>query len=329
MYVPNPFVYEKTFLSDIKGPAISSLIEEQYAQCGEDLIVSSLIRSLISGGYLSQLNKLVSVEIGANHAYAGSNTYLLSQNFGIKSILIEANPALIPDLIKSRSDAMVLNIAIVDNDSDFVSLYVSNHSELSSLDKSFVDGWHDGTIGVASTQKVQASRINQVLKQTVQNDQKILFLSVDVEGLDLRILADIDYLAWRPLIIQAEPSEHHAPGETSRITELMYKNGYRLFAMTRVNLIFIDLSVFDFLLFPNNIASELELGVDFSERLKMIKTYAENALLNSKLEAALEKTALVEAEMRRLQQSVDAIRSGRVYRLVKFLADCIKSLLGK
>ena len=166
MFFPNPFVYDQVYTSDINNANIPTLLEEQYAQCGEDIIILSIVRAL---NLKYERDKAVCIEIGANHAFAGSNTFLLGKDLGIKSILVEANPSLIPSLKKARPHDIILNTAIVDSEVNYVDLFISNQNELSSLSRGFVEDWHQGTIGVKEVCKVPAIRINKFLEKNVQN----------------------------------------------------------------------------------------------------------------------------------------------------------------
>ena len=66
----------------------------------------------------------------------------------------------------------------------------------------------------------------------------MILLSVDVEGYDLRILQDIDWVKYKPFILIVEPSEDYSPGSTQSIIDFMLANNYNLVAETDVNLIF-------------------------------------------------------------------------------------------
>lgn len=66
------------------------------------------------------------------------------------------------------------------------------------------------------------------------------YLSVDVEGMNLNLLRDMDFSRYRPYIVQTEPSEHYIPGNMQQTIEYMTQKDYLLLAQTDVNLIFID-----------------------------------------------------------------------------------------
>ena len=232
----NGFVYDACRQTGIGRPDIPVHSVELYGQCGEDLIVRSLLeaRAVRDGVDLRQQKYL---DVGGNHPFATSNTFLLNKALGMVGVIVEANPELIADLEKGRPADTVVHGAVQTNASETVKLSVSNHSELSSIDRRFVLEWDRGEVGEARWIDVPALRINDVVREHFDG-QAPVYLSIDVEGLDLDLLQDFDFSLYRPWIVQAEPSDHHRPGNSERIVNHMRSVGYGLVAMTKVNLIF-------------------------------------------------------------------------------------------
>lgn len=312
MITPNPFVYEQTYISDIRCPTITATLQEHYSQCGEDIIITSLLRALISTGQISSLSKCICVEIGANHSFAGNNTYLLKKLFNLKSLLIEANPELIGDLQKSRPDDTIINVAVIDDDSETVDLNISNHHELSSINLEFVMNWHDGDVGLARKCKVPATRINQLLNKELPSDSTLLYLSIDVEGLDLRLIRDLDLSLYRPLIIQMEPSDHFEQGESDRMISYMTSREYRLFAKTPVNLIFIDSTLLNIENHSHKVAEAL------TQKARELSIENDKLTLETK-EISAENSRLI-AENESYRNTINNIESSRSMKIIKHLS---------
>ncbi|HKR47012.1 MAG TPA: FkbM family methyltransferase [Paraburkholderia sp.] len=232
----NFFAYERCCAENIPFPDIPVFLAEYYGQCGEDLIVSALLRAW-SRNQKFDLTGATYLEIGGNHPIATSASYLLNQTFGMRGVIVEANPALVPALQKTRSSDKIIHGAVQTADVDTVSLSVSKLSELSSLDPSFVTDWAAGSVGESQKISVPALRVNEIIR-TYLDGKAPHFLSVDIEGLDLQVLRDLDLKKYRPVVIQAEPSEHHIPGNTNEMIAFLSENGYSLVAETPVNLIF-------------------------------------------------------------------------------------------
>src|SRR5699024_1189923 len=114
------------------------------------------------------------------------------------------------------------------------------HNELSSLDQNFVASWHGGTVGVESVIRVPALTPNSFFDEHLSGSEVFLFLSIDIEGMDLRVARAIDFEKWRPFFMQMEPSDHYHIQERDAMVAHMNRKGYILIAETEVNLIFVD-----------------------------------------------------------------------------------------
>jgi len=234
----NMFVYEECALREVGMPGMPVYLSEQYGQCGEDLIIASLLtawsrrtgRDLATATYL---------EIGGNHPVASSATYLLHRLHGMTGVIVEANPELVPALRAVRSGDRVVFGAVQTADVESVRLSVANQSEVSSLDRSFVAQWAGGRIGERALVEVPALRIDAVIESHLGGAAP-QFLSIDIEGLDLPVLRDLDFRRYRPVVVQAEPSDQFLPGNSGQMIDYMRGVGYLLVASTPVNLVFID-----------------------------------------------------------------------------------------
>lgn len=271
----NTFVYNECFSNDVQAPDIPVYARPYFGQCAEDLIVVAILKA-ISVRENVNLAEQRYLEIGANHPIATSATYLMHRELGMRGVLVEANSQLLPTLRKVRPRDTIKHAAISIGDEPFIDFYVSNQSELSSLSKRFVEEWRAGIVGLARTEKVPALRVNTLLREEFFDDAPI-FLSIDVEGLDLDILMDWDWDRWRPAIIQTEPSDHFHEGNSAAIEAYLKSQGYMLIAKTDVNLVAVDRQRF-------SEAKDAELAVATASRLRDTIATLEEA--NSKLAEA-------------------------------------------
>jgi FkbM family methyltransferase len=236
--IPNEFTYAACRSSAIPFPDIPVKAVEHYGQCGEDIIVRALLRAMAMRKNVDLREKLY-LEIGGNHPFATSSTYLLSRSFGMKGVVVEANARLLDNLKKGRPDDVVIHGAVQDQDVEYVMFSISNLSEISSIDSSFVTNWGEGRSREVLRIKVPALRIKDLFKKHT-NGKEVVYLSIDVEGMDLSLLKDMDFRDYRPWIVQAEPSDNHIPGNSAAISDHMRTVGYKLVALTGVNLIFAE-----------------------------------------------------------------------------------------
>jgi FkbM family methyltransferase len=223
---------------DIPFPDIPVRAVEHFGQCAEDVIVRAMLLAAVTRKQVDICDKIY-LEIGGNHPFATSATYLLAKTLRMKGVLVEANAKLIDNLKKGRPDDTIIYGAVQEKDVAQVMFSVSKLSELSSVDRSFVLNWAEGRVGEVSWSEVPALRINDLFKMQAR-PQDVVYLSIDVEGMDLTLLKDLDFKTYRPWIVQAEPSDHHTPGNSEAIVDYMKSVGYQLAARTNVNLIFSD-----------------------------------------------------------------------------------------
>ena len=231
MKAPNIFVNETIANAGMPAPNIPAFLTESYSQCYEDVILDSMLRAYVKSH--GSPSSIAFVEIGANHPVCTSSSYLFRRKYNMTTYLVEANPKLIPALKQFRPHDVVIHAAVVNNDQTTVEFYVSANNETSSLDDRFVV---TRTPGIQETLTVPTIRANQVLDMATA--EAMVLLSVDVEGLDLQILQDIDFAKYRPVFIIVEPSEDYQPGSTNAIIDFLDSKGYNVVAETDVNLIF-------------------------------------------------------------------------------------------
>src|SRR5262249_51201271 len=161
------------------------------------------------------------LEIGGNHPFATSATFLLQTCLGMTGVIVEANPGLIADLQKGRPRDLVLHAAVTDSDAPTAALSVSPYSALSSLDQNFSIDWSvRGQMPPRPDQmrveQVPAIRVNDVIDRHMSGASPC-FVSIDIEGLDLRILRDFDFARFRPWFVQVEPSDDYMAGNSDDI----------------------------------------------------------------------------------------------------------------
>lgn len=93
------FVYNACLWTGVEWPDIPVKLVEFYGQIGEDLIVASLLEAKAQRDNVD-LRKARYLEIGGNHPFATSATFLLRTKLGMTGVIVEANPRLIRDLMK-------------------------------------------------------------------------------------------------------------------------------------------------------------------------------------------------------------------------------------
>jgi len=233
MTILNPFVVQEIVEHGMESPTIPVVMQPSYAQAYEDVIIDGLLYALLTKKNRLDLDFF---EIGANHPVATSASFLLKKKYNVHTILVEANPELIPALKKHRPDDTVIHAAVTDKPVKTVSFARCPDNEISSINESFVKAWKDGTI--LDRIDVPAININELIQRFYIHEFVDMIISIDIEGHDYEVLTDLDFERFRPLILIVEPSEEFAPGTVEKMMTFMESKGYSLYSRTFVNLIF-------------------------------------------------------------------------------------------
>jgi FkbM family methyltransferase len=215
------------------NPTIPAWLDATYSQNYEDIVLCQMFTAYMNRNNLSSTS-VSYLEIGGNHPVCTSASFLLHKTFGINGMIVEPDPKLATTLRKHRPNDVIIEAAVTDSDDHEIEFFVSTENELSTLSQEFVA---KNNLSVQSI-KVKTVRINTLLEYFSKVSS--LMLSIDVEGLDLRVLRDIDFDKYRPHFITIEPSEHIVPGTTNEIISFLRDKEYRLVAQNYVNLIFED-----------------------------------------------------------------------------------------
>lgn len=208
------------------------------AQCGEDMIVAYILKVI---GF--ELMNATYLDLGANHAKDLSNTYYLYEH-GARGVLVEANPALIPELKLFRSEDIIINKCIADKPNESIRFYVLNGDGLSTTDKKSAEQAISQNPGLFIEREIDVATITaeDILKQYFAEAPTLV--NVDIEGQELEVLKSLKLDSNRPLIIIVEMITYRNSlvlGNKDReILEYMEVHDYQEFAFTGINSIFVD-----------------------------------------------------------------------------------------
>jgi FkbM family methyltransferase len=202
-----------------------------YSQDGEDMVLRRLFERQRSGFY---------VDVGAHHPYRFSNTCYFYRR-GWRGINIDPNPDAIKAFRRYRPSDVNVCVGVSDTAGD-LSFHLFNEPALNTFDADLAkerarlpDYW------LLETRSVPVRRLDDLLTQYLPRDQKIDFLSIDVEGLDLAVLRSGDWNRFRPSILLVEAHERTVSAvESDPINIFAVAAGYRLIAKTLNTLIYED-----------------------------------------------------------------------------------------
>ncbi len=143
------------------------------------------------------------VEIGAHHPFRFSNTYFFYRR-GWRGICIDPVPGTKALFNQHRPRDVALEMGVSQGQS-LLKYFQFNEPALNTFDP-VVAQERDGLrqYKIINVQEVPTDSLSNILDLYLSANQKITFLSVDVEGLDLEVLKSNNWLKYRPQYIVAE-----------------------------------------------------------------------------------------------------------------------------
>lgn len=210
--------------------------QKSYSQDGEDMVLRSFLENLPNdyrGFY---------VDIGAHHPVRFSNTCHFYRK-GWSGINIDATPGSMKLFTWFRRRDVNLELGI-GAERGSLTFYCFDEPALNTLSKTVAeDRTRGGRYKIKKEEHVPVLPLKEVLETYLPANQKIDFMSVDVEGMDEVVLRSNDWNKFRPTYVLAEDagfqwsdSSKHGLG----VYQLLTGQGYVLVAKTQRTLIFQD-----------------------------------------------------------------------------------------
>lgn len=162
------------------------------------------------------------VDVGANHPWAGSQSWHLEQR-GWHGVLVEPLPGH-ADVLRRTRTAAVFAVACSSPENAGKTLPFYAAGPLSGLDRRQMAPWAEPEVI-----KVPVTTLDAILERAGA-PAPIDFLSIDVEGHEIEALRGFDFARWAPRLIVIE--DHIANLNRHRF---LTRNGYRLVRRTELN----------------------------------------------------------------------------------------------
>jgi FkbM family methyltransferase len=203
--------------------------KKSYSQLGEDLVVDFILNSM-------GIEKPFYLDIGSNDPETISNTYAFYLK-GAQGVCVEPNPAMVKKHKQKRNRDIVIQAGISPDQSAVADYYLMNWHEFNTFDKERaeqVQKHYKGRNNIVKVEKIPLITVKELLTKYV-NDKAIDFLSLDVEGLDLKILQAWDFDKYAPKLICVETCSPNLVGRDAGIDGLLKGKGYKLVAENPIN----------------------------------------------------------------------------------------------
>lgn len=198
-----------------------------YSQEGEDLVVARYFDGKRDGFY---------IDIGAHHPFRFSNTYKFYEK-GWSGICIDPLPECAELFKKYRPRDIFVQKGVSDKD-EILNYYMFNEPALNTFDKGLADernGLRNYKIDkIDKIDKIEVSTLENIL-ENIDVSKKVDLLSIDIEGLDLKVLKSINLKKLRPHLIIIEVLNRD---ELLECNSYLILEGFSFFAKTGNSIIF-------------------------------------------------------------------------------------------
>ncbi|MCC6710912.1 MAG: FkbM family methyltransferase [Candidatus Pacebacteria bacterium] len=191
-----------------------------FAQYAEDLILENIFINKGNGFY---------VDIGANHPFRFSNTYSLYLK-GWRGINIEPNPDLVKlfDIFRKRDINIQMGIS---DKSELLYYYQFDDSALNNFSEKKTNEILKNTkYKLIKKSKIELKKLDYILEKYLPVN-KIDFISIDAETMDLKVLKSNDWKRFSPEYILIEKLS-----KSNEIDNFLTNRGYSVYCkMNKTN----------------------------------------------------------------------------------------------
>lgn len=198
-----------------------------FSQHGEDIKILQLVNELNPQG--------IFVDIGCNHPFRLSNTYLLYLS-GMRGICVDPLPRFRPMFEKYRPDDQFVCNGVGET-AGTMTLYEFEADVLSTFDEQLAQRYVKNGYRLRRELNTEIKRIDTILDDCRVVTQPISFLSIDVEGHELTALKSLSLDKWLPSYICLEVITADGGKNTAAI-EYLNENDYEAYEDLGLNIIF-------------------------------------------------------------------------------------------
>lgn len=205
-----------------------------WSQNAEDILISRLLQNCPRKFY---------VDVGCNHPFHDNNTLLFYKK-GWKGINIDANPKI--QKLNQRFRKKDINVCFgVSKAESTLTYYKFTPDTNNTFDQESAERQKNRGITFNGSDEIQTLPLVKILEKNIPKNQKISFMSVDIEGLDEEALQSNDWGKFRPKVLIVEINDLYInKARENSMVRLLETLNYQPYLKTINNWIFVDMNEF-------------------------------------------------------------------------------------
>ena len=222
------YFYVQYFKSKIK-------LKKSYSNWGIDMMADFFFRHKTKG---------VFIDVGCHHPMINNNSYPLYKR-GWNGINIDIDYSAIDSFNFLRSKDTNIEIAVSDTIGNSDLYFYHNRAAKNTLSK-------EKGLDAKQIRSIKTTTLNKIIEESIYKDQKINFLTIDVEGFELNVLRGFDFKKYKPELVVVELIQEGMTEffhqnitniQNSDIYLYMIKQDYKLVNWIHDDLVFVPLEM--------------------------------------------------------------------------------------
>jgi FkbM family methyltransferase len=212
----------------IRKAFLTDFLKFHYSQFGEDIVLKELLKKDKLDGFF--------VDVGCYHPKKYSNTYMLYRK-GWRGINIDMEEDKISLFKMARPLDYNIVCPVSDKREEVTLFRFSKYGLGSTINREYAAETSDE---IFDKKTVETKTINEIIDDSPYKGKQIDVLSIDVEGMDFKVLNALDFGTYKPKLIIIE--DHHKSIEEvlkTDIYNLLINHSYVLRSWTFYSLIFV------------------------------------------------------------------------------------------
>ena len=213
-------------------------VNQSFTRYGLDLLLKHFFRDKKEGIY---------IDVGCFHPKLANNTYLLYKK-GWRGINIDVDPHTIEIFNYLRPRDYNKQIAVSDKSGEVDLYFYHDRSAINTLSKETFVSRGGKSLDI---KKIKCETLNSIIENSPFKDNKIDFLTIDVEGYEINVLKGFDINKYKPDIIVLEFIDNTSKEQefynnkiqnliNSKIYKYMSENYYSFVNWVGFDLVFIS-----------------------------------------------------------------------------------------
>ena len=202
-----------------------------YSNWGADMIVLNIFKKKKDGVY---------IDVGCHHPFINNNTYFLHKK-GWRGINLDLDYNSIDMFNFFRPKDNNIKMALSDKKDKANLYFFHNRAAKNTISKK-------NSKGAKLIKSIQTNTLDNIIKESDLKINEIDFLSIDVEGNELKVLKGLDFKKYKPKVVMIEfinpKSKEFYDNSISQITnseiyKFMIRKKYKFVNWVQDDLIFI------------------------------------------------------------------------------------------